>query len=201
MEGKISQLAEKLLNEGVEKGEAEKKRIIQEAQKEAESIVQEAEKRAEKIKDAAEKKAQEMIENAQSEIRLAGNQAVSALKQEITDLIIHKTVDNPVKETLSDPAVMSEYVTNALKNWEGGETSLEVIIPAKMRAEMDKKLIASLEKELGRTITLTESTSLQGGFQIASPEEGYKITFSKDDFAAFFGEYLRPKIKTLLFGE
>ncbi|MGM0461290.1 MAG: hypothetical protein ACQEQ4_02580 [Fibrobacterota bacterium] len=201
MEGKISQLAEKLLNEGVEKGEHEKDKIIHAAEKKADTIISDAEKKADDILSSAKKEAREMIVNAESEIKLAGDQSVSRLKQEITDLISSDTIDSSAEKALSDPDVMAEYIKSALKNWSGEESSLEVLLPAKMKTDLDKKLISAIGKELKKEISISKSSSITGGFQILSKDGGYKITFSDEDFSYFFGEYLRPKIRTILFGE
>ncbi|MGM0442595.1 MAG: hypothetical protein ACQEQV_00225 [Fibrobacterota bacterium] len=201
MEGKISQLAEKLLNEGVKEGEDEKEKIIDSARTEAESIIDQAHKKAAEITDTAKKEADEMKSNAESEIQLAGNQFISTLKQKITGIITYRTVDEPVQSALSDDSVMAEYIKSALANWQGDESSLDLILPESTKAEMEKKLVPALQKELDSKVEIRFSEDLKGGFQIESADAGYKITFSTADFAQFFGEYLRPKIRNILFGE
>lgn len=201
MAGKVEQLAEKLLKEGVEKGEAEKKKILDAAQTEAAQLRKEAEEKAESIIAEAEKKAEEMKKNAESEIKLAGEQSIGALKQKITDLISLTTVDSAITEALSDAKVMEEYIKVALNNWKGDEASLEVILPDATKAEMEGKLAKAIEKAVKAEVTISYSKAVKGGFQIAPSDGGYKITFSDSDFAGFFNDFLRPKIRTILFGE
>ena len=53
---KIQELTEKILREGVEKGQAEAERIVKQAQQQAETILQEARQQAQDIVAQAQKK-------------------------------------------------------------------------------------------------------------------------------------------------
>ncbi len=200
MEGKVSQLAEKLLKEGVEKGEAEKAKILESAQAEAEKIRANAMAEATKIVADAEAKAVELKKNAESEIKLSGEQAISALKQKITDLITMETVDSSVTKALTDAGVMTEYIGTVLANWKGDDTPLELLLPEDQRATMEKELAVAIKKALDKTVEVSFSKSLKGGFQVGAADGSYKITLSDEDFSGFFNEYLRPRIRSILFG-
>ncbi len=200
MEGKVSQLAEKLLKEGVEKGEAEKSKIIEAARNEADKIIKEAKAKAASIIEEADAKAEETKKNAESEIKLSGTQALVALKQKIVDLVSLKTVDESVKKALSDSEVMVEYIGSVLANWKDDAT-LDIILPETERETMEKELAVAIKQLMDKEVTVSFSKALKGGFQIGPVDGSYKITFSDDDFASFFTEYLRPKIRTIIFGE
>ena len=201
MEGKVTQLAEKLLKEGVERGEAEKVKILEAARAEAETLIKDAEKTSQAMLQEAQKKAAEMTRNAEAEIRLAGTQSVDALKQKITNLITLQTVDASVKESLATPAVMEQFIKAALAGWNGTETRLEVILSESVKADMGAKVAKAVSDAVKKEITFSYSKTVKGGFQVAPVGSGYKITFSDSDFADFFNDFLRPRIRTLLFGE
>ena len=201
MNGKVSQLADKLLKEGVEQGEVEKKKIVEAAQSEAEAIIADAEKKAATIIEDAEKKKSEIIKNGEAELKLSGDQAVSALKQKIVDLVVAKTVGESSSEALSDPKVMAKYIETALANWSGDAATVEVLLPEAKRAELEGSLTKAVSKMLGGTVSVAFSKSVKGGFQIAPDGESYKITLADEDFSNFFKEYLRPRVRTILFGE
>jgi len=201
MESKVSQLAEKLLKEGVEQGDIEKKKIVEAARDEAAAIIAVAETKAAALIQDAEMKALETKKNSDSEIKLSGEQAVSALKKKITDLVIAEAVDKSATASLADPKVMSEYIKTALQNWKGDASSVEVLLPEASRATMETALSAAIQNTLFSTVTLNFSKSVKGGFQIAPAGSSYKITMSDEDFSGFFKEYLRPRVRSILFGE
>lgn len=201
MEGKVSQIAEKLLKEGVEKGQAEKAKILESAEAEAQKILSKAKDDASTIISNAEDKAVELKKNAESEIKLAGNQAISVLKQKITNLVTMETVDSEVTKALTDEGVMAEYIATVLGNWEGNDADLELLLPEEQRASMEKELAVALKKLLKKTVNVSFSKSLKGGFQVGPADGSYKVTLSDEDFSGFFNEYLRPRIRTILFGE
>jgi len=201
MESKVSQLAEKLLKEGVEQGDLEKKKIIEAAREEAASIIAAAESKAAALIKDAEAKVQELQKNASSEIKLSGEQAVSALKQKITDLVITEAVDKSTAASLADPNVMAEYIKTALQNWKGDASSAEVLLPESARASLESALSSAIQGTLSGAVSLNFSKAVKGGFQIAPAGSSYKITMSDDDFSGFFKEYLRPRVRTILFGE
>jgi V/A-type H+-transporting ATPase subunit E len=201
MESKISQLTEKLLNEGVEKGNEEKAKIIAAAESKATSIVENAKKEASKLLATAKEQAADQLKTGNSELKLAGEQAISVLKQKITDLLVLKSVDESAAASLADPKVMTEYIKTALTNWKGDATSVELLLPEAQRANLEGSLEKAVKGTLKGDVTISFGKAVKGGFQIAPVGESYKITLSDEDFSGFFKEYLRPRVRSILFGE
>ncbi len=204
MEQKIAELTEKIYKEGVEKGNEEKKAIIDAAQSEAASIKTEAQKEADTIVAQAQTKAAEIQKNAESEMKLASQQAISAVKQKITDLILSQIGDEGISATLSDPEVIKELLSTLVKNWSANSQeapSLEVLLPEALAEKLDKSLKSSLKKILNDGVTVTFSKAIKGGFQIGPKDGTFKISMSDEDFNEFFKDYLRPKTRTFLFDE
>ncbi len=201
MESKVSQLAEKLLKEGVEQGETEKKKIVDAARAEAKTIIAEAEAKAKSLVKDAEAKAAEQKKSGEAELKLSGDQAISALKQKITDLIVTESIEKSASASLADPKVMTEYIKTALQNWKGEAASVELLLPEASRADMEKSLEKAVKGTLAGEVSVSFSKAVKGGFQIAPAGESYKITLSDEDFSGFFKEYLRPRVRSILFGE
>lgn len=204
MEQKIAELTEKLFNEGVQKGEDEKKSIIEAAEKEAVIIKDNAKKEAEKIISEAAVKAEEMKRNAESEIKLSSQQAISALKQKIVNIIMTKILDDKTSSTLADPDVLKNLISTIVNNWKTGEQevqSLEALLPEKNRGILEKSLEGSMRDILKEGLTLNFSRNIKSGFQIG-PEKGtFKISMTDEDFKEFFKDFLRPKTRSFLFEE
>ena len=199
MEGKVSQLAERLLKEGVEQGEKEKGEIVAKAQSQAEEIVSSAKKQAEKIIAEANEKAQAAKKSADSEIKLSGQQALGALKSKITDMVLLKAIDGAVSDTLSRN--IPEYVKAVLANWKGGDASIEVLLSSEQKTKLEKDIEAAVKGVVKNGISVSASKSVKSGFQIGESGGAFKVSFTDEDFAEYFKEYLRPKVKSILFGE
>ena len=112
MENKIQELTDKIYREGVEKGNEEAQRIVDEARKEAEKLLADARQEAETIVAEARKQSDELAENTKSELKLFANQSLSALKTEITNLLTNQTVSQTVKGFVSDKDYFNKFILN-----------------------------------------------------------------------------------------
>ncbi len=203
MEQKIKELTEKIYQEGVEKGEAQAKKIISDAQEKAASILTEAKSQAEKIIADAKQQAAEIKRNTEAEIKISGQQALSAVKQRILDLITAKVVDDALKASLSDPNTVREFVSAIVHNWKGGTEplKLEVLLPAQKQEEFRKAFEKGASDLLKKGLNITFSNSIKAGFRIGPQDGSFRISCTDEDFSEFFKEYLRPRTRAWLFGE
>ncbi len=203
MEQKIQELTSKIYHEGVEKGEAQAKKLISEAQEKAAALIEEAKTEAEKIVADARQKAAELKRNTEAEIRLGGTQALSSVKQQILDLVSAKVIDGGATAALSDPATMKEFLSIIVQNWKSGAETpkLEVLLPAQKQEELRKTFEKGASDLLKKGVTLSFSKSIKSGFRIGPRDGSFKISLTDEDFAEFFKEYLRPRTRAWLFGE
>lgn len=202
MENKLQELTQKLYNEGVEKANVEAEKILAEAKSEAEKLKQEAEKEAQKIIANANQKSAEIKKNVDAELTLAAKQTIRTVKQQITDLIISKVIDEPVKKAFDDDKFLKEIIETVVKNWnpQKNETiDLSVLLPTELKKEFTKFFTAKSGKELNANLELSFSDSIKGGFKIGPADGSYKISFSEDDFENFFKSFLRPKTIEMLY--
>lgn len=203
MESKIQELTEKIFQEGVEKGESQAKKIVADAQEKASNVITEAKAEAEKIIAAATLQGTELKRNTEAEIRLSGTQALSAIKQQILELLTASVIDASTTAALSEPATVTEFVATIVQNWkvEGESPRLEVLLPAQKQDELQKAFEQGASDLLKKGLTLTFSKSIKAGFRIGPAGGTFKISLTDEDFAEFFKEYLRPRTRTYLFGE
>ncbi|HAF30494.1 MAG TPA: V-type ATP synthase subunit E [Bacteroidales bacterium] len=202
MENKLQELTQKLYNEGVEKANVEAEKILAEAKSEAEKLKQEAEKEAQKIIANANQKSAEIKKNVDAELNLAAKQTIRTVKQQITDLIVSKVIDEPVKKAFDDEKFVKEIIETVVKNWnpQKNETiDLSVLLPTELEKEFTKIFTAKSGKELNANLELSFSDSIKGGFKIGPADGSYKISFSEDDFENFFKSFLRPKTIEMLY--
>lgn len=198
METKIQELTDKLFLEGVEKGEVEAARLIEEAQNRRQTIIENARQEAQEIMAKADKNASELKKNTEAELKLYATQAVEALKSEITNLITDKLVSSAVQSAFDSPDFMRDLMLQLVSGW--GES--ENLVIQTDQAEALKSYFDSNAKELlDKQIKIEEVNGKKHQFSIAPANGGYKINFGEDEFIEYFKEFLRPQLIETLFGK
>lgn len=202
MDSKIQQLTEVIYNEGVQKAREEAEAILKEAQQKAVMIEEEARKAAAAIMADTRKKSQEFKQHVESEVKMTLNQAISAMKQQVAQLVTMKALQPPVKELFSDKDYLKTLVSAIVKGWLEKESfDLNVILPEQGKEQMEKFFRQSLAAELNKGVEFSFSQDFRSGFKIGPADGSYLISFTDDDFLNFLKAYLRPKTNQLLFGE
>lgn len=202
MQNKIQEITEKIYQEGISKGNAEAEAIVSDARKEAELIISEAKKEADSILKEAKKKSEEIISNGNAELKLGSKQALSALKQQITDLINGEIIQSAVSSAFDDRQFIQKIIEQAVKNWNAGADEypeITVLIPEGEEKKLIEYFTKSVKKMLDKGIEIKADENVKTGFQISPREGSYKISFTGDDFANFLKQYLRPRLVELLF--
>ncbi|SHJ77376.1 V/A-type H+-transporting ATPase subunit E [Tangfeifania diversioriginum] len=202
MDSKIQQLTETIYNEGVEKAREEADAILKEANEKAEQIEKDAQKKADKIVEDANGKSEELKKQVDSEIKMTLNQAVSAMKQEITSLITMQVIQPSVKELFSNSDYLKKLISDVVKGWMDKEDfDLNVILPESEREDLEKFFKNNLADELNKGLEVSFAKNLKSGFKIGPSDGSYVISFTDEDFINFLKSYLRPKTSQLLFEE
>jgi V/A-type H+-transporting ATPase subunit E len=202
MDSKIQQLTETIYNEGVEKARGEADAILKEANEKAEQIKKDAQKEADRIVEEANEKSQELKKQVDSEIRMTTNQAVSAMKQEITTLVTMKVIQPSVKELFSDTDYLKSLISDVVKGWiEKEDFDMKVILSESNRDKLEDYFKNNLADELNKGLEVTFTKNMKSGFKIGPSDGSYIISFTDDDFTNFLKSYLRPKTSQLLFEE
>ncbi len=192
----LSQLTDKIYAEGVEKGNQEAKRILDEVNAKAEQIVAKAEKEAADTIAKAQKKADELDAHAKAELKLYTQQSLNALKTAIVDLLNGQIVKDNVKAATADSKFMQSIIAQMATTMakEG-----DVRIEAKDAEGLRKYFAANAKDLLSKGVKIEEVKGLKTDFQIISEKGGYKLTFGEAEFEAFFKAFLRPQLIELLF--
>ncbi len=199
---KLQELTDKLYNEGLSKGKAEGEAILAKAKEEAAAIVENARKEAASIVAEAESKAAELKSKTASDLRMASEQAIQATKGDIENLILAKAAQAPAKEALSSAEFVKAILTEVAKKFSSEQSAdLEVILPEKLKSELEPFVSGELGRIVGKGIDASFSKKLSGGFNIGPKNGGYFISLSDETMSSLLGEYLRPATRKILFGE
>ncbi len=203
MADKLQELTERIYQEGVTKAKQEADRILAETNAKAAELIKKAENDAQQIRKEAQALAEETRKNVNSELQLAAKQATSALKQQISELIIAKVIEPSAGKIWEDPSFLKKMVEAAIQNWHQGNELGEVSVtfPKNLEKEMDEFFQKSSSAIISKGLKINYSENLQSGFSIGPADGSYKINFSEEDFASFFKHYLRPRAIKILYGE
>ena len=193
---KIQELTEKLYREGVEKGQAEASRIIEEAKQQASQIVDEAREQAQGIEAQAQKKAAELNANTKSELKLYTGQAMSALKSEIANVLTNGVVEKAVADLTDSKDFLGQFAVALASKWAEDEP----IVISSSEAESLKSYFAAHAKALLDKGVTIEKVSGKPTLLSISPADGsYKVNFGKEEFETYFKNFLRPQLVEMLF--
>lgn len=196
MENKIQELTQKLLHEGVEKGNAEAEKIVAAAQEKADKIVADAQVQAADIVAKAKKDAEAMAGNTKSELMMFNAQALNALKTEIANVVCDKVVKDVVKGQTDDKAFMNEFMLKLAEKWGAQE---DIVISAQ-DAESLKALFAKKAKALlDKGVKIEQVNGQKTAFTVAPADGSYKVNFGDAEFEEYFKSFLRPQLVEMLF--
>lgn len=201
---KLSQITQKLYDEGLSKGRSEGERIIAEAEARAKKIVAEAEEKAGRIARKAESDAAELHKNTMTEIALAGREAVARIKTGIAEAITARSIEGGVKAACIDPAFIREMLLTVAANWRGDsadKVTLQALLPADKQKEFDAAFAGNAAALLKEGIEVGYSSDVRSGFKVGEKGGGYYIGFTDENFEALLGRYLREKVTTILYGK
>ncbi len=197
MENKIQELTQKLLQEGVEKGNAEAEKIVAAAQEKAAKIVADAQAQAADIVAKGKKDAETLGENTKSELKMFNAQALNALKTELANVVCDKVVKDTVKTQMDDKAFMDEFMLKMAEKWGAQE---DIVISAK-DAESLKALFAKKAKALlDKGVKIEQVNGQKTAFTVAPADGSYKVNFGEAEFEEYFKNFLRPQLVEMLFG-
>ena len=198
-DNKLDILTKKIYEEGIEKAQNDAKEILERAKKDAENIIKEAENKAEAILNQANNDSANLRQKTEAEISMSVKQAISALKQQLTNLISNKIAVDMTSAAFKDEDFMRELMSKIIEKWNAeGNADLNVMMNAKEKEEFEKYLLAK-HKDLLNNLTLVTSPNQKEGFVIQPKDGSYKLTFSDKVFEEFFYAYLKDYSKKLLF--
>ena len=196
---KLQELTEKLYAEGLSKGREEAEKMVADAEAKAAKLVAQAQQEAAEIVKAAEAKAAELKKNNETEMVLATRQVVAALKENISNLVVAKSVVPSVHAALLDVEFVKEMLLGIARGWNGERVALEAILPAEMKARFESEAEAAVKALLTEGIEVGYSERVKSGFKVAPKDGGYYISFTEEDFSALLAEYLKEKVTKMLY--
>lgn len=198
MNDKLQELTTRIYDEGVEKGKKEAAELVAKAKKESEEILKTARADAEKILADARQSSEELKKNTDSELQMTTRQAVTGIKQRITDLLIDKAVNDAIDQAFADKDFVKNLLLKMAENWDKIEQHGKDVTVF-MSEEDHKKLESFLTKQVAEKVKggldIDFEEGIKSGFKLGPKDGSYKVSFTDEDFKLFFKQYLRPRTR------
>ena len=181
-------LLEKINRDGVEKAEAEAKKIVEAAKAKADALVKDALAQATRAKADAEKSAAAYSERAAETIRQTARDITIGVRDAVTALL-ENLLAKDVDTALGDEATARAIVASAIEDLTG---------PGEIRC--GEKLAAALKSQAAglKSFTLATDPALGAGFTVTLDGGRVEHTFTGDAISAELARRLRPDLAKLL---
>jgi V/A-type H+/Na+-transporting ATPase subunit E len=200
MADQLQEMLQKIYAEGVDKAKAEADKIIEVARQEADKLKSDAQHDADRIIKEAKQKAAELDKNINSDLKMAAQQAMSALKQNIINSVLVKAVEANTDKAMQETGFLQKLILEVLGKW-SPDSSVVLTVPENKQIELEAFFKDSVKGVFSGTLKVDFSPVMKSGITIAPADGTFKLNFTDEDFANFFKSYLRPKAAQILFGE
>jgi len=197
---KLDSLLERIYQDGLEKSNKKSEEVLANTQKEADKMISNAKEKANAIIQDAEKKSEELRRNTLTDVSMSGEQAISALKQRIKDLVVSEVLASDLKEAFVNASFLESLILEIVKKGDlsDGKDDISLYFPESKKAEIEKTFAASIKKSV-TNIVIKFDKKLSNGFKIVPSEGNYKLQFTDEDFIEFFKDYIKQKTEDILF--
>ena len=186
----LQSLLEKINREGVEKAEAEAKKIVDAAKAKANQLVKEAEAAGAKAKADAERAAADYSARAAETVRQAARDVVLEVRSSVTALL-EGLLAKGVDAALADPAVSAKLAADAIQQLSGPG---EIVCGAKLAAALGSQLAAN------GNFTVVTDEALGTGFSVRVDGGRVEHAFTVEAIAGELAKRLRPDLAKLVQG-
>jgi len=184
----LQNLLEKINREGVEKADAEAKRIIDAAQAKAAALLKKAQEDAAHAKADADKEAAAYAARAKESVGQAARDVVLGVKDAITALL-EKILVKDVDKALADEKTVLDLVSTAVKGLAGpGEISCGPTLAKALSARLAS----------GGSFTVVTNEAQGTGFTVKLDGGRIEHAFTGEVIAAELAKRLRPDLAELL---
>ena len=157
---------------------------------------------AEEIIKEAQRKSEELKKNTITDVCMAGEQSISALKQRVKDLVTSKVLEEGLKGAFADTAFLKDLILEVVKKWDiaSGNSDVTVYFPESKKADIDAAFEKSIKSAINNA-TINFDKKLSNGFKIVPNNGNYQLQFTDEDFVEFFSDYIKAKTEEVIFSK
>lgn len=191
-------LLDRIRNDGLQKAESEREKIIASAKKEAAEIIDKAKAEAESITRQAETSAAQEKERAETTIRQAARDILIALKADILERL-RRIVKNAAGEAMT-PQLMAQVVEKIADSSKAGDADLALILASKDQTALESGLLAALRADLAKNPDISLGNDFSAGIKVGFRGNDVFLDFSDEALADVICEFVGPKLSAVLKG-
>ena len=197
MAEELQGLLNRIQEDGLQKSEAQKAKIIADAQEKAAAIVAEAEEKAARLQKEAEAASRALEDKAVAAIRQAARDIVIALKSELQERL--RDVVRSCSAQAMTPGVMAGLINEMARAYaNNGADRIDVLLPETSRALLEEALKGSLAEDLRERTKILGGGDFASGLQIGFRDGDVFLDFSDDALADLICSYVGPKLAALM---
>ena len=192
----ISELIERIKEEGVTAGESERERILEEARNEASQILADAEQKAKTLINQAEAQSKATRKETESEMRLAVRDFLAGFQKRVKEQMIRPMIDARLAGTLSDEEFLGQALIEICRDYvSSGGSSIQVTVNSELRDKLGAWLSSRLAAEMEETGISLESADGAKGFKLKRDGDGYVWDFTLDAISAELARLVEPSMR------
>jgi V/A-type H+-transporting ATPase subunit E len=202
MDDKLKELTERIYQEGVERSRTEGQAMLERARQEAAGILEAARAEARAGLERAQAEADKLRERLLAETRLAAQQVLSGLRQNITDTLAASALREPLKRAFDDVVFLQDLVREMTRHWENGSMiDARVLFAEAQREPVQEWLKVRIKDLLDRGLQVGFDGKFERGFRIGPKDGSYVISFTEQEFQELLLACLKTGTQELLFPE
>ena len=195
MESELQSLLDKIKEEGIEEGEKQSSRLVNDAHEKAAKIVGDADKEAARIIEAAKTEAARLRRSGEKALQHAARDIILSVRRDVQNLIQH-ILRYETKRSLS-PELLAQMVLRLLDQWDwckAERSELEIVFSDDDLSDVQDYLIQRVPRELKNGVTLKGSRSFERGFRIGLKEGHVHYDFTDSGIVDMLSVYLNPML-------
>lgn len=199
MADELQALLDRIDRDGIQRGEAEKEKIISAAKAEASAIVSAAQEQAAKLVSDAQSETAMMRQKSEEAIRQSGRQILLEVRNELQSRV-QGAVSSLLKSELH-PHAVAEIITTLCTSYlekNGNEEKLDVLVPAAQLEALTDAVKAQLAASLRERVSLAPSKSLANGFKLSFSGSDVQYDFSDEALTEAIAAHLSPALGALI---
>lgn len=180
---------------------AEAERILKEAREEAQKIVREAEQDALRLRESARKEAEAVFKQMENDMKTAARNFILMVQEKLEKTVVQPTIEAELQPLLSRPDFLEKALETLLSEFcrlEREESSLEALLPEKMRDELGHWFLEKFRQKMIRPLTVHFTDKVNFGFKIGVEGRGSHFNFGEGLVEAFT-EFCSPRFRKYFF--
>jgi V/A-type H+-transporting ATPase subunit E len=211
----VDALIARLRAEGVDAGQVEARKIVEDAERRAQWLVRQAQEEADQIRSDARREADRFRTAGEQALEIAIRDALLRLKSELTGLF-HEELRRRVRQTLSVEETLVQIVLRLAGrvSSELAESGLSFELPERAKGldelrhepeELASGTLTNLTRALvsdmfGQEVVLLSGPGQPAGIRVRLGEERVELEFTDEIVATLLQMHLQPRFRALMEG-